>query len=221
MGLVACKCPQCGADLEFDESRDMMFCQYCGSKILKTNVIQNVTNNITNNIQADNVNVSGRLDADTMFENWLITRRVELEKDFDYYYATETEKRDYIRTWHSVKGSYDYSKNGMEYNEDITSKKIEETKQFKKLAKRLSFSPRFAPHLSKDIEMANEFISKCEEHISKVIQRKKDALEAQRKREEAERLENERQDRITTIKAVSIAVLIVAFIVFCAVFMDL
>ena len=28
-----CNCPHCGAPLEFDDSRDFGFCQYCGSKV--------------------------------------------------------------------------------------------------------------------------------------------------------------------------------------------
>lgn len=34
MGFVALKCPQCGADIEFDEGREFGFCQYCGTKIV-------------------------------------------------------------------------------------------------------------------------------------------------------------------------------------------
>lgn len=46
MPLVACKCPGCGGDLDFDDSRDMMFCSYCGTKVMKED-ITNITNNIT------------------------------------------------------------------------------------------------------------------------------------------------------------------------------
>lgn len=31
------KCPQCGADLPFEEGKKQMFCSYCGSKIVITN----------------------------------------------------------------------------------------------------------------------------------------------------------------------------------------
>lgn len=46
MSLIACKCPNCSADLDFDASRDIMFCSYCGTKVLKEQ-ITHVTNNIT------------------------------------------------------------------------------------------------------------------------------------------------------------------------------
>lgn len=34
MGFEALKCPQCGADIEFDGDREFGFCQYCGTKIV-------------------------------------------------------------------------------------------------------------------------------------------------------------------------------------------
>ncbi len=34
MSVIALKCPECGANLEFDDSREFGFCQFCGTKIL-------------------------------------------------------------------------------------------------------------------------------------------------------------------------------------------
>ena len=34
MALVALKCPNCGGDLQFEDSHDFGFCQYCGTKIM-------------------------------------------------------------------------------------------------------------------------------------------------------------------------------------------
>lgn len=34
MNLVHLRCPDCGADLEVDNSREFCFCQYCGTKII-------------------------------------------------------------------------------------------------------------------------------------------------------------------------------------------
>lgn len=34
MNLVHLRCPDCGADLEVDNSREFCFCQYCGAKII-------------------------------------------------------------------------------------------------------------------------------------------------------------------------------------------
>ncbi len=160
MGLVACKCPQCGADLEFDESRDTMFCQYCGSKILKTNVIQNVTNNITNNIRADNVNVSGQLDADKMFENWLITKNVTLVRDFDYYYATDP-RREYIRAYSLCRWRYGDSDFNLTEERDDCQKLIA-------LAQRLKNQyPMYASLLDKEIAYLREKVNEDQNLLDK------------------------------------------------------
>jgi len=34
MNKIVFKCPQCGANLDADEDREFMFCQFCGHKIL-------------------------------------------------------------------------------------------------------------------------------------------------------------------------------------------
>ena len=34
MPLVLLKCPQCGGELQFEESREFGYCQFCGSKIM-------------------------------------------------------------------------------------------------------------------------------------------------------------------------------------------
>lgn len=33
MGFIALRCPQCGAEINYDNSKDFGFCNYCGSKI--------------------------------------------------------------------------------------------------------------------------------------------------------------------------------------------
>ena len=35
--MVVMKCPQCGADLEVDPNRKIVYCNYCGSKIFIDN----------------------------------------------------------------------------------------------------------------------------------------------------------------------------------------
>lgn len=39
MGMVAIKCPQCGADIQLDENRDFGFCTYCGTKVMQDKII--------------------------------------------------------------------------------------------------------------------------------------------------------------------------------------
>lgn len=50
MPLIALKCPQCNADLEIDSEREFMYCEYCGTKVMReshTTINNNVTNNVT------------------------------------------------------------------------------------------------------------------------------------------------------------------------------
>lgn len=42
INMVAAKCPQCGADIEIDSSRESAFCTYCGAKIILTNENEHV-----------------------------------------------------------------------------------------------------------------------------------------------------------------------------------
>lgn len=39
MGMVALKCPQCGADVEMDETREFGFCTFCGTKVMQDKVV--------------------------------------------------------------------------------------------------------------------------------------------------------------------------------------
>lgn len=38
MGIIAVRCPQCGADVQLDESREFGFCTYCGTKIMQEKI---------------------------------------------------------------------------------------------------------------------------------------------------------------------------------------
>lgn len=40
--FIAIKCPECGADLSYEEGRKVLFCQYCGAKILVDNENEHV-----------------------------------------------------------------------------------------------------------------------------------------------------------------------------------
>lgn len=39
MGIIAMKCPQCGADVQLDETRDFGFCTFCGTKVMQEKII--------------------------------------------------------------------------------------------------------------------------------------------------------------------------------------
>lgn len=171
MGLVACKCPQCSADLEFDESRDFMFCQYCGSKILRASVIQNITNNVTNNIQTDNLNVSAQLDVDTMFYNWLVGQNDKLREDLNYYYADD-DRAEFARlVWRlGYVHRNDYEKN----------------KEALPIAYKLSENPRYKPYLDEYIEAIQEAISNSEKNMKYLEECKKAAEERKQEKERRE-----------------------------------
>ncbi len=47
MGFIALKCPECGASVELDDSREFGFCSYCGTKIVQEKQI------IENRIKTD------------------------------------------------------------------------------------------------------------------------------------------------------------------------
>lgn len=39
MGFTAAKCPQCGADIQLDDSREFGFCNYCGTKVMQEKIV--------------------------------------------------------------------------------------------------------------------------------------------------------------------------------------
>ena len=39
MGMIAVKCPSCGADLQLDDSREFGFCNFCGTKVVQDKVV--------------------------------------------------------------------------------------------------------------------------------------------------------------------------------------
>ena len=39
MGFIPMICPQCGAQIEIDDSRDFGFCSYCGTKIVRDKIV--------------------------------------------------------------------------------------------------------------------------------------------------------------------------------------
>lgn len=39
MGFIAVKCPNCGAEVNLDESREFGFCTYCGTKVVQEKIV--------------------------------------------------------------------------------------------------------------------------------------------------------------------------------------
>lgn len=63
MPLVAMVCPQCGANLEFDENQKKRFCSFCGTEVVNEQINQTInnTNNYTTNVVKI---VNGNLQSD-------------------------------------------------------------------------------------------------------------------------------------------------------------
>lgn len=57
MPIVSARCPNCGAPLQVDNSKDAAICPYCGNAYIVEKAINHY--NITNNIRGDVVNVYG------------------------------------------------------------------------------------------------------------------------------------------------------------------
>lgn len=119
MPLIALKCPQCGADLEIDSDREFMYCEYCGTKVLRdkhTTINNSYTKNVTNNVTyADGHEVHT---ADWYYNTWqgLLKRGrynegerlfEEFRREYPLDYRVENElrerrrenKRDIRRMW--------------------------------------------------------------------------------------------------------------------------
>ena len=59
MSLIALTCPKCGGNLEFEDSRDFGFCQYCGAKVMIKDEVNNTVNNTVNNYNNTTIITSG------------------------------------------------------------------------------------------------------------------------------------------------------------------
>ena len=109
MPLIALKCPQCNADLEIDSEREFMYCEYCGTKVMRdshTHITNNYTNKTVNNVTyADGHAVHT---ADWYYENWqgLIRRKryddadelfEEFKREYPLDYRVEEELKELRR----------------------------------------------------------------------------------------------------------------------------
>ena len=105
MPIVKAQCTNCGGNLEVDNSKDAAICPFCNTPYVVQQAINKFNvSSASINVQSANINVSGHLDADTMFENWVVTNDSELRKDFKYYYATDP-RNEYMDMW-GVTDSY-------------------------------------------------------------------------------------------------------------------
>ena len=59
MGIVAARCPQCGANIKVDAEKDAGICEYCGTAFITEKAISNYNTYVTNNYAGANINVVG------------------------------------------------------------------------------------------------------------------------------------------------------------------
>ena len=62
MSIIPAKCPQCGANIEVDNTKDAGICKYCGTAFVTEKAINNYTtiNNITNNYNISDSTVQAK-----------------------------------------------------------------------------------------------------------------------------------------------------------------
>lgn len=59
MPLVPCKCPQCGGELNVDNSKDAAICEYCNTPFIIEKAITTYNTTINNNFAGANITVTG------------------------------------------------------------------------------------------------------------------------------------------------------------------
>ena len=47
MPLISAKCPNCGGDIQLDDSHEFGFCLYCGAKVMFKDAVQKIKGNVT------------------------------------------------------------------------------------------------------------------------------------------------------------------------------
>ena len=99
MALIKAQCTNCGGVLDVDETKEAAICPFCNTPYVVEKAINLYkVNDASINVQNANINVSGMLDADTMFENWVVTNDDRLRKDFTYYYGADP-RVEYMKMW--------------------------------------------------------------------------------------------------------------------------
>ena len=82
MPLVPAKCPQCGGNIEVDNSNEAGICKFCGTPFVTEKAINNYNNTMINNI---NINSSGNtvniLESNNKLEEYLQLARMAKEND--------------------------------------------------------------------------------------------------------------------------------------------
>ena len=147
MALIKAQCTNCGAALEVEQDKDAAICPYCNTPYVVEKAINLYQTHVIAN--GATINISDRLDADTMFENWLVTHDYALARDFKYYYATD-ERNAYIDMYNKVKKERDDAS----YHDELL--------EAKDLAEKLITGERYEKYRSREIDMYNERIKEID-----------------------------------------------------------
>lgn len=155
MPLVKAQCTNCGGVLEVDNSKDAAICPFCNTPYIVEQAINkfNVSNSSINIQSATFVNE--KLDADTMFENWLMTNDKQLRDDFQYNYGADP-RSEYIRLW----------REGLVNNKKILADPNTNIKRLEQLINSIFVGERFGKYHDKEMQVV---ISLKQRKIAEII----------------------------------------------------
>ncbi len=203
MPFVRAQCTNCGAHLEVDSSNEAAICPFCHTPYIVEKAINLFQTNIVAN--GATINVTGILDADSMFENWLITKNPKLMEDFKYYYATDDRCTYMDRRQAQLSGNMNCCRPEEEVYRYIC--------KMKKLAMTFLTGPRYEKYLNQELLIFEKLWSDCCEFHKR---KKEEDEELQRAREQRAREAEEKRELESQKKADEFAKLFLwgAFIFF-------
>lgn len=135
MGLVAAKCPQCGANIKVDKEKDAGICEFCGTAFITEKAINNYNTYVTNNndfsganINVNNGDINNLLD---IAKNALIAgngqeaynyanRALELNTNCSEAWITKMKSLEYVGTVGDPRSAETITcgKNAIEFSEE-------------------------------------------------------------------------------------------------------
>lgn len=147
MPLVKAQCTNCGGALDVDDAKDAAICPFCNTPFIVEKAVNLYKTEIVANGATINVSQTA-LDADTMFENWLVTRTSKLAEDFNYFYATDPRNE-------FIKLSIILNNDLFNIGKDGVNRAIE-------LANRFLSTPRFTKYKDKEINLLTRYRNQIE-----------------------------------------------------------
>lgn len=181
MPLIALKCPQCGADLKMDDSREFMFCEFCGAKVIKEQ-INNITiangvalhdadwyyNSITELIKKRDISLAKNLTETFKHEHPLDDRWREIE---DFLSADAK--------FHNLADNYNpypYTIGGCEVLEEYKQQSLKLAEEVTAAREKLNEYSRYVPDMTIYDDLYNDFMTKNRAYVEQIEKRKRDIL---------------------------------------------